>query len=191
MGKFCVNCGAPLNAGPFCVKCGADMRSVVSPTPQSPQPVVQMATTTPDRSPSPMAAKQGMSTLAKFGIAAVAIIFVGGLAGVVGVYYIAHRVNQKIHQAADEILKSTSDSHTASDSQRASNENSDSGGSEPASSAESGTMGDVCRLLSKQEVSKAVGVEIIRADSKDNGCVPRSNKLFGGLTSRSWLSLGS
>jgi hypothetical protein len=31
-------------------------------------------------------------------------------------------------------------------------------------------MGDVCRLLSKQDVSKAVGVEIIRTESKDNGC---------------------
>lgn len=31
-------------------------------------------------------------------------------------------------------------------------------------------MGDVCRLLSKQDVSKAVGVEIVRTESKDNGC---------------------
>jgi len=164
MGKFCVKCGTPLNNGPFCLKCGADMSRVVSPASESPQPVVQMPTTTPAPSPRPMPAKQGMSALAKLGIAVVAIILVGGAAGAVGVYYVVHRVHQKIHQAADVILKS------ASDSQRASNEDSGSGGSGPASSAESGTMGDACRLLSKQEVSKAVGVEIIRTESKDNGC---------------------
>ena len=34
----------------------------------------------------------------------------------------------------------------------------------------SGTMGDVCRLLSKEDVSKAIGVEIVRTESEDNGC---------------------
>ncbi len=32
------------------------------------------------------------------------------------------------------------------------------------------SMGDVCRFLSKEDVSKAIGVEIIRTQSKDNGC---------------------
>ncbi len=107
MGKFCVKCGAPLNSGPFCVKCGADMRSVGTPTSQSPHRFVQMPTesTLP---PSSEPAKQGMSALAKFGIAAVAIIFVGGAAGAVGVYYVAHRVSQKIHQTEDRILGSSS-----------------------------------------------------------------------------------
>jgi len=170
MGKFCVKCGAPLNAGPFCVKCGADMRDVGAPASQSPQSVVQMPNAQPAPAPSSVPAKRGLSTLAKLGVAAVGIIFVGGAAGAVGVYYVAHRVNQKIHQAADVILKSTSDSHPASDWQTASNENSGSGGSESAGSAEGGTMADVCRLLSKQEVSKALGVEIVRTESKDNGC---------------------
>ena len=39
--------------------------------------------------PNPEPAKQGMSALAKLGIAAVAIIFVGGAAGAVGVYVTA------------------------------------------------------------------------------------------------------
>jgi hypothetical protein len=165
MGKFCVKCGAPLNAGPFCVKCGADMRSFVSSPSESPQPVVQMPSTPAAQPVSPAPAKQGMSTLAKLGIAAVVIIFVGGAAGVVGVYYVAHRVSQKIHQAADGILSSTSDSHAVSD-----RGGSASGKSESERSADSGTMGDVCRFLSKQDVSKAVGVEIVRTESKDDGC---------------------
>jgi hypothetical protein len=106
-----------------------------------------------------------MNTIAKLGIAAVAIIFVGGTAGAVGVYYVAHRVSQKIHQATDGILGSDSTSGTTSHG-----DDSGLGRSESGRSAESGTMGDVCRLLSKQDVSKAVGVEIVRTVSKDNGC---------------------
>jgi hypothetical protein len=106
-----------------------------------------------------------MSTLAKLGIAAVAIIFVGGAAGVIGVYYVAHRVSQKIHQTTDRILGSTSDS--TGNSSRSSFR---SGETESGNSAETGTMGDVCRFLSKQDVSKAIGVEIIRTESKDYGC---------------------
>lgn len=164
MGKFCVKCGAPLNSGPFCVRCGADARSVGAP-PQSQQPVVQMPTTQPAQPPSPMSSKQGMSTLAKLGIAAVAIIFVGGAAGAVGVYYVAHRVSQKIHQATDGILGSDSHGNTISDG-----EGSGSGETESGRSADGGTMGAVCRLLSKQDVSRAIGVEIVRTESKDNGC---------------------
>jgi hypothetical protein len=106
-----------------------------------------------------------MSTLAKLGIVSVGIIFVGGAAGAVGVYDVAHRVSQKIHRAADGILGPDSGSGTTSDGK-----DSGLGESESGRSAESGTMGDVCRLLSKQDVSKAVGLEIIRTESKDNGC---------------------
>jgi hypothetical protein len=97
-----------------------------------------------------------MSALAKLGIAAVAIIFVGGAAGAVGVYYVAHRVSQKIHQASDGILGSSSDANSSSDS----------GGS----ASKSGTMGDVCRLLSKEDVGRAVGVVIARTEPGDNSC---------------------
>jgi len=173
MSNFCVKCGSPLSGGPFCVKCGADSRNLVSPAQvqpskplseqvQVPQPTqITPATVGPSTSVPP---KQGMSALAKLGIAAVAIIFVGGAAGVAGVYYVAHRVSQKIHQATDGILGSDSISGTTP------HDDSGPGRSESGRSAEGGTMGDVCRLLSKQDVSKAVGVEIVRTESKDNGC---------------------
>jgi len=102
-----------------------------------------------------------MSALAKVGIAAVAILFVGGAAGAVGVYYVAHRVSQRIHQAADGILGSSTSSYE---------EGSGSGGSGSGRSAESGTVGDTCRLLSKEEVSRAVGVEILATEPGENGC---------------------
>jgi hypothetical protein len=165
MGKFCVNCGAGLAAGPFCGKCGADMRNVAESQPQSLQP----SPPTPPSQPPPLTGavtrKPGMSTLAKLGIAAVAIIFIGGAAGAVGVYYVAHRVSQKIHEASDGILGSSSHSSTISHE-----EGSGSGETESRRSAESGTSGDTCRLLSKQEVSKAIGVEIVHTEPADNGC---------------------
>lgn len=166
MGKFCVKCGASLGAGPFCVKCGTDTRQMLNPTqPQAAQLPEQAPPTQPIPSSNPVPAKQGMSTLAKLGIVAVVIIFVGGVAGVAGVYYVAHRVSQKIHQAADEILAPDSGSGRTSKGKA-----SGLGESESERSVESGTIGDVCRLLSKQDVSKAVGVEIVRTESKDNGC---------------------
>ena len=51
-----------------------------------------------------------MSPLAKLGIAAVVIIFVGGALAAGGLYYVAHRVSQKIHEEAGSILGSSSDS---------------------------------------------------------------------------------
>ena len=157
MATFCVKCGAPLGSGPFCVKCGADMRNVAAPPqPRSPSPVAQ--TPQPAAAPTstgPAPAKQGMSALAKLGIAAVVIIFVGGAVGIVGAYYVAHRVSEKFHEVSDGILGSSSDSSR-----------SDSGGS----ASKTGSIGDVCRLLSKEDVGRAVGVVIARAQPGDNSC---------------------
>jgi hypothetical protein len=102
-----------------------------------------------------------MSALAKLGIAAVAIIFVGGAVGVVGVYYLAHRVSQKIHQATDGILGSSSDSSSGS---------SGSAQSDSAGSGAPSSMGNVCRFLSKEDVGRAVGVEIARTQPGDDSC---------------------
>ena len=171
MANFCTKCGSPLT-GPFCVKCGADMRQSTTPAP--PQPAQQdTGTAAPEAVPAPIAATppsatapppaiNKMSPLAKLGIAAVAIIFVGGAAGVVGVYYVAHRVSQKIHQATDGILGSSSDSSSAGSGSA----QSDSAGSGAASSS----MGNVCRFLSKEDVGRAVGVEIARTQPGDNSC---------------------
>jgi hypothetical protein len=168
MAKFCTKCGSPLT-GPFCVKCGADMRQSATPAP--PQPVQQNAGGgAPEAIPAPVAAmppsatvpplatnKKKMSPLAKLGIAAVVIIFVGGALAAGGLYYVAHRVSQKIHEEAGSILGSSSDS---------AGPDSSSGGTGP------GNAGgiDACSLLSKEDVSRAIGVEIIRAQPVENGC---------------------
>jgi hypothetical protein len=110
-----------------------------------------------------------MSSLAKLGIAAVGIIFVGAAAGAVGVYYVAHRVSQKIHQTEDRILGSSS----ATSGDRSAPGDSPSGG-DSADSRSNSSIGNLCRLLSNEDVSKAIGIEIIRAkstaDSTMAGC---------------------
>jgi hypothetical protein len=149
------------------------------PQPQAAQLLAQTLPTPTIPSSSPLPAKQGMSTRAKLGVAAVAIIFVGGAAGAVAMYYVAHKVTQKYHQMSDEIRGSSSHSSTISHG-----EGSGSGETESGRSAENGTMGDVCRLLSKQDVSKAVGVEIIRTESKDNGCSYMAKGTQGEMTAK-------
>jgi hypothetical protein len=106
-----------------------------------------------------------MSTLAKLGIAALAVILVVGAAGAVGVYYVAHKVTQKYHEVSDGILGSSS----GSSSDASSGAGSKGSGSNGSASA-SGSMGDVCHLLSKEDVGRAIGVEIVRSEPGDNGC---------------------
>ncbi len=176
MANFCVKCGAPLS-GPFCVKCGANISQSTTPAP--PQPVQQNAgTAAPVAVPAPVAApafttvppqvpnnpvtNKKMSLLAKLGIAAVVVFFVAGALAVGGLYYAAHRISQKIHEEAGSILGSSSGSAS-------------SGSASPGSASGgtgSGSAGgiDACRLLSKEDVGRAVGLVIARAQPGDNSC---------------------
>lgn len=163
MARFCTKCGAPLSGGPFCAKCGADMRNIVTLA-QQPIEAPAAAPAPPSLSavpPSPSTNKK-MSPLAKLGIAAVILVFAGGALAAGGIYYAVHRVSQKIHEKEGSLLRSSSGSDNSS------SDNSGSGNSSADSSDNS--LGDVCRFLSKEDVSKAIGVEIIRTESKDNGC---------------------
>lgn len=146
MAKFCTKCGAPMT-GVFCNKCGADARQTTAPQSANPDPSLQAATP-PIESPAPQAAAspKKMSGLAKLGIAAVVIVFVGGALAAGGVYYVAHRVSQKFHEETDGILGGSS--HSSSD----------------------GASVDACSLLSKEDVSHAIGVEIVRTEPGDNSC---------------------
>ena len=158
MPNFCVKCGASLSGGPFCVRCGADGRTAVpSVQPQSPTSVAQPPSLRPASEIStPATAKQGMSALARLGIAALVVILVGVAAGAVGVYYVVHKVSQKYHEVSDEIRGSSPDSSGSSDSS--------------GSASKARGMGDVCRFLSKEDVGRAVGVEIARTQPGDNSC---------------------
>ena len=156
MPNFCTKCGSPLSGGPFCVKCGADARSLVpSMQPQSPSSAAQPPSPA-SAGTVPTSAKQGMSTLAKLAIVAVAVVFVGGVALAGGLYYVVHRVSQKVHQV--EATFSGSDSNSTGNNP------------DPLPRSDGAMINNVCRLLAKQEVSRAIGVEIIRTEPADNGC---------------------
>jgi hypothetical protein len=192
MAKFCAKCGSPLT-GPFCVKCGADMRQSTTPAPQPPvqqnvgtaapeavpAPVAMPATGSapgqiPVPQPGPVAAqpaatKTGMSPLAKLCIAAVAIIFVGVAAGAVGVYYVAHRVSEKVHEATGGLLGG-SESSTRN--------------SRDTAAGASASGGDPCRYLSKQDVGQAIGVEFVgtRIDGESCSYLAKGNQ--GDMTAK-------
>jgi hypothetical protein len=169
MSKFCGSCGAPLNdQQKFCGKCGG-ANSAIQPTPaQQPytppafapvsqvQPVVASAST-------PVSS----NALLKVGIAAVVIIFVGGIAALGAIYYAVHKIKEKVqtvtHQVEGETPSSAS-SGLATLVQKAT-------ASAASNDGDSGGFkGDPCRYLSKEEVSRAVGVTIIRADPQASGC---------------------
>jgi hypothetical protein len=165
MANFCTKCGTPVT-GRFCVKCGTDISQSTTPAPL--QPVQQNArTAAPEAAQSPVArpalatvpppvTNKKMSMLAKLGIAAVVVVFAGGALAVGGLYYAVHRVSQKIHEEAGSIL-GPSPSTSSPDSL--------------SSGTGSGKVGiDVCRLLSKEDVGRAVGIVIARAQPEDNSC---------------------
>jgi hypothetical protein len=91
-----------------------------------------------------------MSTLAKVAIAALIVIVVFGAAGVVGAIYVVHRVKQKVAEVSGGLV---GDSSTSS-----------------RSSSSSDSLGNVCRYLSKEDVSRAVGVTITKVSSEGGSC---------------------
>jgi hypothetical protein len=210
MSNFCTKCGAPSGGAAFCVQCGTDLRSqpsaaqppaippnpvtpssvapsAIAPTPIAPTPIAPTPV-----APAPVAAApvaptakpSGMSTAAKIGIAAVVVIVLFGAAAVAGVFYVAHRVTQKLHEVKGELLGNSDSSSSGSNSGGSNNSashSSASNGATPsalsssnannsASSSSGNSVGDVCRYLSKQDVGHAIGVEIVATKSEDGGC---------------------
>lgn len=157
MANFCAKCGAHSSGGLFCVKCGADTRSTA--TSAQPQPVPAPAQLPLQQSGlgavQTTAVNQGMSPLAKLGIAAVVIIFVGGGLAVAGMFYAAHRVSEKYHDIRDGITGNVSAGGSSSNS---------------STSSTSASGGDPCRYLSKLDVGQAIGVEIVGTRIEGESC---------------------
>jgi len=127
-------------------------------SPAAEQPPQQPPAPQPISMPAPATAPaKGMSPLAKLAIVLVVLFVVGAAMAAAGMFYVAHRVSQKIHEETGGLLGSSS----SSDNSNSSSDSSDSSDS---------SLGDVCRFLSKEDVSKAIGVEIVRTKSEDNGC---------------------
>jgi hypothetical protein len=97
-------------------------------------------------------------------LAIVVIIFVGAAMALAGLYYAARKISSKVHQAASHALsESNSPGSTGLGALLGNADVSQSSGPNLF-------KGDPCRFLSKQDVSRAVGVTIIRTEAKDAGC---------------------
>jgi hypothetical protein len=116
----------------------------------------------PTASPAAPAATGKGSPLIKIVIAVVAVIFVFGAVAIGGVYYLVYRVKEKVQEVKAEVLGgSASNSDTATGSGSTANGNTANGNSAAA---------DTCRLLSREEVGHAIGVEIVATQAADGGC---------------------
>ena len=182
--KFCNKCGAPSIGAPFCNKCGASLREAASPAPppaaaQGPQRLPPPPFPPPSQPmPAAQAPTKG-SPLTKILVGvAVVIITVGALAAG-GVYYVVYRVKQKVHEVARDVpgLGSTSDNNSSSSggimgsiSKMVSGSSSGDSGDSGGSGNSGGISGDPCRLLSKDEVGSAIGVQIVATERTDAGC---------------------
>jgi hypothetical protein len=106
-----------------------------------------------------------IKVLVAFGI----FIVVAGALAVGGVYYVAHRVSQKVHQLASELPNAPESSSTHSVA---------------SSKTVSGRGHDPCRLLSKEDVSRAAGVEVVRIESTGDSCSYLAKGDAADMTSR-------
>ncbi len=109
MSKFCGTCGSPLTDGQkFCGKCGIANITVQQTAPPTEHPTsasappayAPVASSQPVVTSAPAPARS--NTLLKVGIAAVVIIFVGGIAALGAVYYAVHKVKEKVQAAVHQ-----------------------------------------------------------------------------------------
>jgi hypothetical protein len=115
-----------------------------------------------------------MSTLAKVAIAGLVIFVVIGAVAVTGAIYVAHRVKQKVAEVSGGLLGDSSSDH----------------GSSSGSSSHSGTSVNVCRYLSKEDVSRALGVTVVAAQSQDSGCAYLVHGNAADLTAKHVAAIG-
>jgi hypothetical protein len=103
------------------------------------------------------------NTLIKVLIAFVLILFVGGALAVAGLWYAAQKIRAKVHAVQTQVMGGEAPSNTGGLGTLLS-------GSSSSDDSAEGFKGDPCRFLSKAEVSKAVGLLVIRTEAKDGTC---------------------
>jgi uncharacterized Zn finger protein (UPF0148 family) len=165
MAGFCRNCGSPLADGQgFCVKCGTRVGDVSQPAMSAPpqqtaQPSVQAA---PAAYSAP--AKTGMSPLVKILIAVVIVFVVFGVFAATAMLYIGHRIHRKAQEFG--LTRSSEEMRESNAALR---------------------RIDACTLLSKDDVSQAVKMEVVRAESENGeapGCTYSVSGDQGDLTAK-------
>jgi hypothetical protein len=119
--------------------------------------------TAPQSAASAPQAPGKSNTLLKVGIALVAVIAIGGVLALAAAMYAAHKVSEKAHAVTRQVLGGDNPSAAGG---LASMLKSAAGSSDD----DNGFKGDPCRFLSKEDVSHAIGMTIVRAQAQDAGC---------------------
>ena len=144
MASFCGSCGAPISAqGGFCGGCGA--RAATTPAFGPP----------PQGAPMPPPTASGGGSVVKIVLIAVGVLFVFGVIAIGGLYYTAHRYVKMAEDVTG--LKS-------GDVVRSISEAAKRGSRSSAHEAKR----DGCLLLSKEEASAILGIQVERVDGKPN-----------------------
>jgi hypothetical protein len=143
MPMFCVGCGSPLHGqSEFCGKCGLRAGQSPPPSPAVSAPAL------------PAAAKSGGGTILKVVLIGIGVLFVFGAIAVGGMYYTARRYVKFAEDAtgisAGDVAKTIRDAahHPSEGSPR--------------------RKRDGCALLSKDEASAILGIEVERIDGTPN-----------------------
>jgi uncharacterized Zn finger protein (UPF0148 family) len=155
MPGFCRNCGSPLADGQaFCVKCGTRVGEVSLPSAGVPAPAAAVPPPSPPvyaapaQSSAPVAPTK-TSPLVKILVAVVLVFVAFGAIAVAAMMYIGHRIHQKaeefgLNRSPEEIRESQAALSRI----------------------------DGCALLSKADVTQAVKMDVVRAESTNGnpGC---------------------
>jgi len=154
MANFCGTCGAPLQeTSTFCGACGA--RVVQANVPIAASPVYPV----PPVAPLPPV-KTGSSPVVKIILVVVLLLVVLGTLSVAGIFYALHLASRKAHEFSRQVRDSARLSSVPSDS-----------GTASALDGSVGTLGPgACRLLSKEDVGRAIGVAIVATKTTVGGC---------------------
>lgn len=143
MAGFCGKCGSPLDdTQAFCARCGTPV-SGPPPRPAAAPPAAPPAVRPPAASPT--APAKSSNTLLKVLLAFVIIIFVLGAVGIAGVWYVGHRIKQKVHDMGLDQVSSVANDHRG----RA-------------------LTANPCSLLSKADVATATKMDVVRAETAED-----------------------
>ncbi|MGH9544109.1 MAG: hypothetical protein ACRD23_02730 [Terriglobales bacterium] len=147
--------------------------------------------------PQPLPASQTPtkgSPLTKILIGFAVVVVTFGALAAGGVYYVVYRVKQKVHEVAHDVTRNVPGMGSDSDSGSSSGDNSIMGSISKMVSGNStdsgnsgsngGISGDPCRLLSKEEVGRAIGVEIVATQPTEGGCSYLAHGDSGDMTAK-------
>ncbi len=144
----------------FCGHCGSALNANSPFCATCGNPIRQVPGSAPASIPVQQQPLPRKSGAAKIIISIVGVLFVGLILVAGGVLYLGHKVSQKLHQVSDRVLK------------------------ENDSAPRTAAISNPCRLLSRAEVSRATGIEIVGEQASRDGCAYLTNGTSADLAAK-------